>query len=241
MAAYQPNHIPAKSRWLHAIFALGILAYGAWGLWVDDLYVPGRRGPGIHLHGYAAWLMFGAMASASTLMAMVVVDHYDQRNNERDYKRGAERMATIMGALFVFSLVAHLMQVRDTPRPGDGTQASGPTLTLHGADFDRRQRAIAQRPRSPGMEAYDATVAGPISETVFACRQPGQTAQGGYTRFAVLGRVGPAGDFTEVGVQPASGFSECLADRLRALRLPPPPPTADPEGFPLMFVFSLGT
>lgn len=241
MARYQPNHIPARSRWLHAIFALGIVAYGAWGLWVDDLYVPGRRGPGIHLTSYAAWLMFGAMASASTLMALVVVDHYDQRNNERDYKRGAERAATVMGGLFVFSLVAHLVQVSGKTRPGDADYPGGPTVTLHGAEFDRRQRAIAERPRTPEVDAYEAVVARPISEPAIACRRLGQAAQGGHTRFVVLGRVSPAGELSDVAVQPTTAFAECLAGKLRTVRLPPPPATTDANGFPLLFVFNLST
>ena len=241
MSAYQPNHIPARSRWLHAIFALGILAYGAWGLWVDDLYVPGRRGPGIHLKSYAAWLMFGAMASASALMALVVVDHYDQRNNERDYKRGAERAATVMGALFVFSLVAHLVQVSGKTRPGDADYSGGPTITLHGADFDRRQRAIADRPRTAEVDAYEAVVARPISDAAFACRRLGQVAQAGFSRFVVLARVSSAGDLSELAVQPTAPFSDCMVDKLRNARLPAPPATTDADGFPLLFVFNLST
>ena len=239
MAQYQPNHIPARSRWLHAIFAIGILAYGAWGLWVDDLYLPGRRGPGIHLKSYAAWLMFGAMASASTLMALVVVDHYDQRNNERDYKRGAERAATVMGALFVFALVAHLMQVRGQPRGSDSARSTGPTMNLQGADFDRRQRAIADRPRTAEVDAYEAVVARPISDAAFACRQLGQADQGGFSRFVVLARVSTAGDLSELAVQPTAPFSDCMVDKLRTTRLPTPPATSDADGFPLLFVFTL--
>lgn len=239
MTAYQPNHIPAKARWLHLVFAIGILAYGAWGVWVDDLYVPGRRGPGIHLQGTAAWLMFGAMAGASSLMALVVVDHYDRRNNERDYKTWSERLAVVMGALFVLSMGAHLMQAKDARPAKEAAMPKAPALKIEGADFDRRQRAIANRPRSPETDAYDAVVARPVSEAVFACRQPGQTAYGGYSRFVVLARVSPTGELSDVAVQPLTAFSECLAGKLRNARLPPPPPSADADGFPLLFVFNV--
>ena len=241
MADYLPNHIPAKSRWLHSIFALGILAYGAWGVWVDDLFLPGRRGPGIHLHGTPAWVMFGAMACASALMVLVVVDHYDRRNNERDYKRAGEWLGLVMGALFFLALALHLVQAFETRQAREAALPPGPTTVIDGANFDQRQRAIARQPRTPEGDAYEAAVARPLSEAAFACRQPGQSAYGGYKRFVVLARVSPAGDLSDVAVQPLTAFSDCMAGKLRATRLPPPPATADADGFPLTFVFNLGT
>lgn len=240
MTEYLPNHIPAKSRWLHSIFALGILAYGAWGVWVDDLFLPGRRGPGIHLHGTPAWVMFGAMACASLLMLLVVVDHYDRRNNERDYKRAGEWLGMVMGALFVLALVLHLVQARDTRLAREAAAPQGPTTVIQGADFDRQQQAIARRPRTPEADAYEAVVARPISEAAFACQLPGQSAYGGYTRFVVLARVSPTGDLSTVAVQPLTAFSDCMAGKLRSTRLPPPPASTEADGFPLLFVFNLG-
>jgi hypothetical protein len=240
MAGYLPNHIPAKSRWLHSIFATGIVAYGAWGVWVDDLFLPGRRGPGIHLHGTPAWVMFGAMACASLLMLLVVVDHYDRRDNERNYKAIASVISWVMGALFFTALGLHLVQARDTRLAREAAAPAGPTTVIKGADFDRRQRAIALRPRTPEADAYEAVVAHPISEAAFACQLPGQSAYGGYSRFVVLARVSPAGDLYDVAVQPLTAFSDCMAVKLRVTRLPPPPATSDADGFPLLFVFSLG-
>ena len=239
MTDYTPNHIPAKSRWLHSIFALGILAYGAWGVWVDDLFLPGRRGPGIHLHGTPAWVMFGAMACASLMMLLVVVDHYDRRNNEHNYKAIASVVSWVMGGLFFAALGLHLMQARDTRAARETDAPKGPTTVIDGADFSRRQQAIARRPRTPEADAYEAAVAGPISEAAFACRQPGQSAYGGYTRFVVLARVSPGGQLSDLAVQPLTAFSDCMADKLRITRLPPPPASADTDGFPLLFVFNL--
>jgi hypothetical protein len=239
MADYLPNHIPAKSRWLHSIFATGILAYGAWGVWVDDLFLPGKRGPGIHLHGTPAWVMFGAMACASTLMVLVVVDHYDRRNNERGYKRAGEWLGMVMGALFVLALVLHLVQAFETRQAREAALPPGATTVIDGADFDQRQQAIAKRAQSPEVDAYDEVVALPMSKAAFACRLPGQSAYGGYTRFVVLARVSAAGDLSDVAVQPLTAFSDCMAGKLRATRLPPPPATTDADGFPLLFVFNL--
>lgn len=241
MTAYTPNHIPAKSRWLHSIFALGIVAYGAWGVWVDDLFLPGRRGPGIHLHGTPAWVMFGAMTCASALMALVVVDHYDRRNNEHNYKAIASVISWVMGGLFFAALGLHLVQARDTRVAREAAAPQGPTTVIQGADFDRRQQAIARRPRTPEADAYEAVAARPISEAAFACQMPGQSAYGGYSRFVVLARVSAAGDLSDVAVQPLTAFSDCMAGKLRSTRLPPPPASADADGFPLLFVFNLST
>ena len=239
MTDYTPNHIPAKSRWLHSILATGILAHGAWGVWVDDLYVPGRRSTGLHLHGMPAWVMFGAMACASALMVLVVVDHYDRRNNERNYKRAGEWLGMAMGTLFVLALALHLAQAFETRQAREAAAPAVATLVIDGADFNPRQRAIALRPRTPEADAYEAVVAGPISEVAFSCQQPGLSAYGGYTRFVVLARVSPAGNLSEVAVQPLTAFSGCMARKLRTARLPRPPATTDADGFALMFVFNL--
>ena len=84
-----PNHIPVWTRVFYGFASAGLIAYGAFGLWIDDLYIPGKRGPGTHLHGPAAWLMAAAMLMGSINMASVVVDHLDERNNETDYRRFA--------------------------------------------------------------------------------------------------------------------------------------------------------
>lgn len=82
-----------------------LLAYGMYGLSVDDLYLPGKRGPGIHLHGFPAWVMFAAMFCACANMISVVIDHYDVRNNETNYRSFARATQIVGWILFVLSLV----------------------------------------------------------------------------------------------------------------------------------------
>lgn len=96
---YTPNHIPAGTRVLYIVVSVALIAYGIFGLWIDDIFIPGKRGTGVHLHGLAAWLMFAAMVLASLNLLSVVVDHFDQRNNETDYRRFA-RVTGIMGYTF---------------------------------------------------------------------------------------------------------------------------------------------
>jgi hypothetical protein len=83
---FNPNHIPVGERIGNIIFSSILLIYGTVGVFIDDLYIPGKRNPGIHFHGEPAWIMYGAFVCASANMLSVVVDHYDERNNETNYK-----------------------------------------------------------------------------------------------------------------------------------------------------------
>lgn len=83
---HTPNEIPAGERWSSIGLSVFLLLYGGWGVGRNDLYVPGKHGPGVHLHDGAAWLLFAAMICASAAMLSVVADHYDRRDNERHYR-----------------------------------------------------------------------------------------------------------------------------------------------------------
>jgi hypothetical protein len=81
---YLPNHIPPGDRKSYLVFSTLLLAYGTYGVWVNDLYMPGRRG-GLHLYDLSAWSMYGAILCACLVMLLVIVDHYDRRDNEFNY------------------------------------------------------------------------------------------------------------------------------------------------------------
>jgi len=82
---YVPNKIPTGKRTWHIFLFVLLLCYGALGLYLDDLYIPGKRGNGIHLHSHAAWIMYAAILCACANLISVVADHYDRRNNEERY------------------------------------------------------------------------------------------------------------------------------------------------------------
>lgn len=103
--SYTPNHIPDGERIQCVIFSVLLFAYGSYGVWVNDLYLPGKRSRGIHLHDVPAWVMYGAMLCACAVMLSVVVDHYDQRNNETNYRLFANVAKYCGWGLFVLSLV----------------------------------------------------------------------------------------------------------------------------------------
>lgn len=108
---HTPNHIPASKRFIYVLFSLFLLGYGGCGLWANDLEIPGRHGRIVmRLHGVPAWIMYGAFICACVVMLSVVVDHYDKRNNETQYKNLAD-LFRILGCCFVgLSLVVAALQ-----------------------------------------------------------------------------------------------------------------------------------
>ena len=101
---YIPNQIPLNQRVMHVLLSLVLFAYGGYGVWVNDLYLPGKR-RGVHLHDTPAWIMYGAMTCACLVMLSVVLDHYDRRNNERHYRAFAKVGEFAGWSLFGLSLV----------------------------------------------------------------------------------------------------------------------------------------
>lgn len=110
MFVHVPNHIPRSERIANTVFSILLFAYGSYGVWVNDLYIPGKRSRGVHLHDVPAWIMYGAMICACLVMLSVVLDHYDSRNNERHYRTFAEVVKFIGWGLFGASLFWAIFQ-----------------------------------------------------------------------------------------------------------------------------------
>ncbi len=107
---HTPNHIPADERVKYVVFSILLLAYGSYGVWVNDLYIPGKRTRGVHLHDVPAWIMYGAIICACLVMLSVVVDHYDKRNNETNYESFAATFKHLGWCFFGLSLVMSLIR-----------------------------------------------------------------------------------------------------------------------------------
>jgi len=107
---YTPNHIPAEERTKNILSSITLFLYGSYGVYVNDLYIPGKRSKGIHLHDVPCWIMFGAIICACLVMLSVVVDHYDQRNNETNYRLFANIFRGLGWGFFIASLVIAIIR-----------------------------------------------------------------------------------------------------------------------------------
>lgn len=103
---YRPNHIPAGERVMNIILSAILLTYGLYSLITDSFYLQGRsRGHSGYLHGEPGWVLFGAVLCATASLLSVVVDHYDKRNNVKNYKLFARVTHVAAWALFIAALV----------------------------------------------------------------------------------------------------------------------------------------
>ncbi|UNK50580.1 hypothetical protein MNR01_06115 [Lysobacter sp. S4-A87] len=106
---YLPNHIPASERLRLAGLSMLLLAYGSYGVWRNDFYVPARRG-GMHLHDASAWSMFAAFGCACLGMLVLIADHYDRRDNELNYWRASRTVWGFGWTCFVLSLILWMLR-----------------------------------------------------------------------------------------------------------------------------------
>jgi hypothetical protein len=114
VAPTPPKSIPLKERAWHVVLAVLRLIYGAYGLQHDDLYIPGKRSRGVHLHGTAAWIMYGAFVCASLNLLAVAVDHCSTGESERGYRMWARATQVTGWSLFAAALLFGLFY-RESP------------------------------------------------------------------------------------------------------------------------------
>lgn len=81
--AYAPTRAPLGIRWGSFLVGAALVGYGLLGIHYDDLYIPGKRSGGLHLHGLPIWLMFAAILCAALLLGSALADRYDRRGNGR--------------------------------------------------------------------------------------------------------------------------------------------------------------
>ena len=100
-----PNSIPPGVRTAHTILAIFLLAYGAAGVSLGALYRPGTRFVAPKwLYGPEAWAMYAAMICGVLVLVSVIVDHYDRRANEREYRLFAALFHALGWGFFVLSV-----------------------------------------------------------------------------------------------------------------------------------------
>jgi hypothetical protein len=99
---YIPNEVPWQVRLRHAASAVGLLAYGIYGLHSNKLYVGFKHGHGIHLRDAPAVGMFVAFVCGSLILILSVIDHHDRRDNEYVY-RLLQRVLLWIGGFFALS------------------------------------------------------------------------------------------------------------------------------------------
>lgn len=109
---YSPNHVSLDRRAAYLVVSALIIAYAVGSLMRNDFYIwlpLGRRSGPIeeHLHGAAAWLAAASAMSAAANLLSVVVDHYDKRNNEKNYRAVALWSFRLSVVLLIAALIVN--------------------------------------------------------------------------------------------------------------------------------------
>ncbi|WP_236044051.1 hypothetical protein [Vibrio paracholerae] len=82
---YKPNVIPKNIRILFLSIAAGLVLYGLFGINHGEIYLPSKRGHGVTFIGDSIFVLFGSFVVLAICCIIIVVDHYDKRNNEHLY------------------------------------------------------------------------------------------------------------------------------------------------------------
>ena len=103
MEEYSPNKIPKPTRIFNIIWAVLLLGLCCYAFIKGSLVYPGVRGSGpVELSG-ASLILFGIGLISGALNALlVVVDHYDKRDNESLYKQ----MVKVLNVIGVVAIVS---------------------------------------------------------------------------------------------------------------------------------------
>ena len=117
---YVPNHISVLERTVYIVLSLLLVGYSLHGLITDDLFIPSRQGPGQYVYGPPVFAFVIAAIFGAAALVSVVVDHYDKRNNEREYKKFASFAEAAGYAILFAGIIWSLTTGHVEREPGTG-------------------------------------------------------------------------------------------------------------------------
>lgn len=107
---YKPNEIPRRLRTWYIISSIVLISYGTYCVANNAMYLPAkRRITPLAIHGFPMWFTYLAFLSASANLISVVIDHYDRRDNEINYKKFAAITSKLGWFSFAMSILLILL------------------------------------------------------------------------------------------------------------------------------------
>ena len=106
------GHLQGLVRAACGLLAAFLLFYGVRGIYGDDLFVPTRRGNGIHFHGLTAWMAtVGLLCFAASLISFLIrsFENPPNRPGDRIFNKWMKYLGTglFLGAFVVVILSTH--------------------------------------------------------------------------------------------------------------------------------------
>ncbi|HHI5411747.1 TPA: hypothetical protein ACPXMY_003217 [Vibrio metoecus] len=105
---YKPNVIPQNIRILFLSIAAGLVLYGLFGINHGEIYLPSKRGHGVTFIGDSIFVLFGSFVVLAICCIIIVVDHYDKRNNEHLYDLALKGLGYVSLAFFIAACIWNL-------------------------------------------------------------------------------------------------------------------------------------
>lgn len=102
---YIPNKLPFSHRVRNIILSIVLIMYGGYGVYVNNLYLPGSIG-GFHFQDNLAVTIYVALVLGAISFILEVVDHYDERDNQRVYQFWGITLKCL--SIFLFSIALFL-------------------------------------------------------------------------------------------------------------------------------------
>ncbi|WP_248440956.1 hypothetical protein [Vibrio cholerae] len=105
---YKPNVIPKNIRILFLSIAAGLVLYGLFGINHGEIYLPSKRGHGVTFIGDSIFVLFGSFVVLAICCIIIVMDHYDKRNNEHLYDLALKGLGYVSLAFFIAACIWNL-------------------------------------------------------------------------------------------------------------------------------------
>ncbi|WP_047258357.1 hypothetical protein [Chromobacterium subtsugae] len=86
-----------------ALLAAATAGYAGFSCWQRDFYVPGKHGPGVHLHGWASYMLEAALLIAALLLLLPLA------TRRPDAMRWRRPLSTLAWGLFLYGLFGGLL------------------------------------------------------------------------------------------------------------------------------------
>ena len=106
---YVPNKVALSTRVFNALVSILLIGYCSFGVYRNDLYIPGKRGDGVHLTDNAAIVMSIAILCGVIVLLTQIADHYDKRDNEQKYYEFAKSIRYLGIGIAVLAIVINCL------------------------------------------------------------------------------------------------------------------------------------
>ena len=107
---FKPNSYSKSKRILNILLIFFLLAYGLYGIYSGELYLPLGRRTEVILFGDSIYIAFSSFILGIIYLLTEIVDHYDKRDNENIYLRVKAGYQVFGLLIFIYAILINAVQ-----------------------------------------------------------------------------------------------------------------------------------